>query len=55
MSVEQPIFAKTVIRVDAPRSGMRGVRSALFRIYGVEQPLHVWDPRFLVPRNDNQK
>lgn len=47
-----PVFAQTVIRVNAPQAHDH-YQSRIFRIYGVEQPLHVVDPRLIIPRNDN--
>jgi hypothetical protein len=53
MQTQQPIFAQTVIRVE-PGAG-QNAESCIFKIYGVQQPLHVLDPCRIVPRNDNHK
>jgi len=47
-----PIFPRTVLRVRRGNAIFsKGDR--FFRIYGVEQAMHVFDPRRIVPRNDN--
>lgn len=60
MKLATSIFPRTVIRVQRTLSSRKlssevlGHDYVLFRIYGVQQPMHVIDPRRIVPRNDNK-